>query len=166
MQQLLSIISPHLPSQVILGITFLVVLVGVVTFFFNVRTIYQKLQNWRKVKLEFQASLRQLKDTDYFIAHIIHLGGNFSMTYSMFVYSNEDGGFYFSPAVEFVSIGFNRGGDLMIVSPSNLAAKSGFKIDSISSTTGTNFHMQDDKTFCHVGLDALKNEYLVRFIRS
>src|SRR3989344_122613 len=166
MEFLLSLVAPYLPVFVAVLLAVVVVAISLLAFFFDVNTIFEKLRQWRKDKLEFEKSLEQLKNVDYFIAHITHIGGNFSMIYSMFVYSNEEGGFYFNPAKKFVSVGFNRGGDLMIVSPSELSSKAGFKVESISSLTDSYSQMQEDRSFCHVSLNSLKNEYDVKFTRQ
>jgi len=165
MEELLNFSSAYLPPLIVAVLAFIILIFGVIGFFFDARTIYEAARAWRVSKLEFNSSLQHLKSVEYFIAHVTHIGGNFSMLHSYFVYSNEDGGFYFNPPKEFVSIGFNRGGDLMIVSPSSLASKAGFKVESVTSSSGGQSHIQDDRSFCHVGLDSLKNEYQVKFVR-
>ena len=99
--------------------------VGIVTTLIAIYELYKKFFELKKTKRELQRKIALLESTEYFIAHIIHLGGESSMTYSMQVFSNEEGGYYFNPPKDFVNVSFNRGGDSTVVMPTELSKSFG-----------------------------------------
>ncbi|MES2006974.1 MAG: hypothetical protein V4436_02585 [Patescibacteria group bacterium] len=148
---------------------FLWSLIGFTGVMFTIFDIYEfrsSIIAWWKSRREFDESIKFLKASDSFVAHIIHLGGEFSMTYSMYVMVFEDGGYYLNPPNKFVSVGFNRGGDLMVVAASEYSSKyGGFVIDSLRDSKG-NTHKLTDSDICHLPIPDMKNEYQVTFRRS
>ena len=140
--------------------------IGAITTIIGVIELYQKYYlGWRKRRAELKARNRLLDNTDYFIAHIIHMGGEFSMTYSMQVFSNEEGGYYFNPPKEFVHVSFNRSGDSMVVTMPDFVQRAGFVIDS----TGDNYDNWNKSVYpgiCHLPIGSLKNEYFVKFTKE
>lgn len=90
-----------------------------------------------------------------YVAKVIQVGGIDSHLFTKTAYILEDGGVYLNPPDKWISIGFNRGGDVMWVS-----CKEGFKIDSYSSPTG-NILLTDSLDIGSCGIlleDKLKNE--------
>jgi len=125
---------------------------------------YEKFMGWQKRQKETKRKDWLLSCSDYFIAHVIHLGGEFSMTHSLQVYSNEDGGYYFNPPKDFVSVSFNRGGDLTIIMPTELSKKAGFVIDSMAGIDEI-FIKTQYQDICHLPQNSLKNEHFVKFVK-
>jgi len=136
-------------------------IMGFFSFFFDIHGIISWLKRKRADKKEFHRSVELLSATPYFFAHIIHLGGEFSMTYSMYVMCDEEGGYYLNPAKEFVSVGFNRGGDRMIVMTTELTSKAGFTIESFSDRSGS--YASSYPNLCHLPIPDMKNEWTVHF---
>jgi hypothetical protein len=139
---------------------------AVVGLILTIEGIYDLYHRWAAHKIERRELSRKialLRGADHFIAHIIQLGGESSMIYSMAVRCSDGGGYYFNPAKEFVSVGFSRAG-LMVVSAADLPAKEGFGIDSIAGADG-NFVKHDDSRICHFSLPSARNECLVKFAR-
>jgi len=135
-------------------------ILGIITTIIAVYDLYEK---W----LEKINKLRRKKaiiNDEYFIAHIIHLGGDFSTTYSLQVFSNEEGGYYFNPPKEFINISFNRGGDFMVITMPDIVQRSGFVIDSIGDNYD-NLGKSKYPDICHLPINSLKNEYFVKFIK-
>ena len=122
--------------------------VGIVTTLIAIYELYKKFFELKKTKRELQRKIALLESTEYFIAHIIHLGGESSMTYSMQVFSNEEGGYYFNPPKDFVNVSFNRGGDSTVVMPTELSKKS------------------THADICHLVQSGIKNEHFVKFVKS
>jgi len=121
--------------------------VGIVTTLIAIYELYKKFFELKKTKRELQRKIALLESTEYFIAHIIHLGGESSMTYSMQVFSNEEGGYYFNPPKDFVNVSFNRGGDSTVVMP-------------------TEFKKSTHADICHLVQSGIKNEHFVKFVKS
>lgn len=143
----------------------LLAVVGAITTLVAVYELYKKFIRWRKTKKEFRRKVALLKSADYFIAHIIHLGGEFSMTHSLQVFSDEDGGYYFNPPKDFVSVSFNRGGDQTVIMPTELSRKSGFVIDSMAGLD-QKFEKTTYTDICHLSQSSIKNEHFVKFVKS
>lgn len=139
----------------------LLTLAGILATLLWLRELYRKNRTWKR---QLRAHTELLQRSDYFIAHIIHLGGAFSTIHSMQVYSDEEGGFYFNPPDDFVSLSFNRGGDLMAVMPSRLSNKFGFVIDSVAGTD-LKFNKHHNLYICHLECLSIKNEYYIKFIK-
>lgn len=136
-------------------------LAGILATLLWLRELYRKNCKWKR---QLRAQTKLLQGSDYFIAHIIHLGGEFSTTHSMEVYSNEEGGYYFNPPDDFVSLSFNRGGDLIAVMPTRLSNKFGFVIDSVAGPD-LKFNKYHNSHICHLGRLSIKNEYYIKFIK-
>jgi|GEM_PF-1972883 len=139
--------------------------IGVVFTLFDIYRVRTSLIEWWKNKKKFNDSATLLNAADYFIAHVIHLGGEFSQVYSLTAGVYEDGGYYLNPSREFVSVSFNRSGDLMVVGPSDFAAKHGFIVESFSDTKGNTYSSKFPE-ICHLPISDMKNEYFVRFVRK
>jgi len=92
---------------------------------------YTLFSKWRDNRKESQIKEGLLKNTDQFFAHIVHLGGMHSTTHSLQIYSGEEEGFYFDDSEDFVTISFNRNGDIIVIKPAPLSRKFGFKISSV-----------------------------------
>ncbi len=165
MELLLSFFAPYLPVFLVFILTLFLAVIAILSFFFDVTELAGTAQTWRKEKMEFQKSVNYLKQINYFFAHIVHLGGNFSKIHSLTVLSDKEGGYNFNPPEKFVAIGFNEKGDLITVRPTTMAIALGFKVDSVSSSTNSICHPQDDGSFCVFSTDKLKNEFSVRFAR-
>ncbi len=86
------------------------------------------------------------------------------MIYSIQVICNEDGGWYLNPPKEFVSVGFNRGG-LMVVMPSEITTSAGFVIDSMSKD-GSDWVPSPNPDICHPPIPDIKNNWIIRFKKS
>jgi hypothetical protein len=135
--------------------------VGIIT---TVIAVYDFYKNWISKRNEERFKKNAVKNTDYFIAHIIHMGGEFSMTYSMQVFSNEQGGYYFNPPKDYVYVSFNRGGDSLVVTMPEFVQKAGFVIGS----TGSSYDHLEKSIYpdiCHLPIGSLKNEYFVKFVK-
>lgn len=120
-------------------------------------------EGWKKNK-EAKKSLKFLKAHDYFIAHVIQIGGQFSMLYSLTVFRNEEGGYYLNPPSKFVSISFNRAGDMLTITPSYFSKNAGFIITGVSKDQ-QNWKLE---TPFYVPLPILemKNEWYIKFEKS
>jgi len=164
MEAIVSFLAPYLPQVIASIVILLLALASVVFFFFDAHELYFSIKQWRKEKRELEWSLRMLQEAEYFIAHVIQVGGEFSMIHSLYVYSNEEGGYYFNPPRKFVLIGFNRGGDLMNVMPSELSSKAGFVVDSVRQSNGTWRPVEGN--LCSVRISKMKNEAHVRFVKN
>ena len=143
----------------------LLAVVGAITTLVAIYELYKKLISLREEKKEFLRKVGLLKSANYFIAHIIHLGGEFSMTHSLQVFSDEDGGYYFNPPKDFVGVSFNRGGDLTIIMPTELSRKFGFVIDSVAGSN-RKFKKTTYADICHLPQSSIKNEHFVKFVKS
>jgi hypothetical protein len=130
--------------------------------FFQIRS---ELKSWWKRHSEFAHSAKSLALADHFIAHVIQLGGQFSMVHSFTVRVDGNGGWYLNPANRFVAIGWNRGGDLMHVGVSDFVEKHGrFRAISYKDAAGKTTMLESD--ICALPILAMKNEYEVRFERT
>src|SRR6187399_823031 len=112
METIVSFLSPYLPQVITSFVVLVLAFASVIFFFFDTHELYSSIRKWRKEKQEMEQSLRMLQEEDYFMARVIQVGGAFSLIHSLYVYSNEEGGYYFNPPNKFVLISFNRGGDL------------------------------------------------------
>ena len=139
-------------------------MVGGVATIIGLYEFYKKFLVWSTKRREFKREVALLKSSDYFIAHIIHLGGEFSMTYSLQVYSDEEGGYYFNPPKDFVSVSFNRGGDCTVVMPTELSKKYGFAIHFMADSSKKYFKTPH-RDICHLAQNSLKNEHFVKFVK-
>lgn len=140
-------------------------IIGIITTFTAIYELYKKFLGWRAIKKELQSKIALLESADYFIAHIIHLGGEFSTTYSLQVFSNEWGGYYFNPSKDFVSVSFNRGGDLIVIMPTELSKKLNFIIDFVAGSD-QKFEKSPCADICHLPQFSIKNEHFVKFIKA
>ncbi len=87
------------------------------------------------------------------------------MNYSMQVYSNEEGGYYFNPPKDFVYISFNRSGDSIIISMPKIVHEAGFVIDSFGENY-ENTEKSVNSDICYLPIRSLKNEYFVWFVKK
>jgi len=149
------------------GVIFLVISgAGLVFTVFDIFQFRTNVIEWWKRRLEFAESIRLLNASDYFLAHIIHLGGEFSTIYSLQVTVNEEGGYYLNPPRKFVSVGFNRGGDRMIIGMSEFSSHYGnFVVESFADSSGNTFPSSYPE-ICHLPITEMKNEYTVKFVRK
>lgn len=139
-------------------------IIGGITTLIGLYEIYKKLLGWRKGKKELQRKIILLQTSDHFIAHVIHLGGEFSNMYSLQVYSDEEGGYYFNPPEDFVGVSFNRGGDLTVITPTQLSSEYNFVIDSMASSDRI-YTKTLHRDICHLPQCSIKNEHFIRFIK-
>jgi len=139
--------------------------IGAITTLVGLYELYEKYKRWKLGRAELQRKVSLLKSSDYFIAQIIHLGGEFSTTRSLIVYSNESGGYYFNPPKDFVNIFFNRGGDSTVVTPTELSREQGYVIDSVAGPN-RKFEKTGHHDICHLPQRTLKNEHFVKFIKK
>ncbi len=140
-------------------------IVGAITALVRIYELYKKIIVWRKARRELWRKINLLESSDYFIAHIIHLGGEFSMTHSLQVFSDEEGGYYFNPPKDFVSVSFNRSGDSTVIIPTELSKKFNFVVDSVAGSD-RKFEKAAHADICHLPQLSIKNEHFVRFIKS
>ena len=139
--------------------------IGVTFTIFDLYQFRTTLYEWLRRKKDFLDSIRSLNTTDCFTAHIIQIGGNFSKIHSLSVEVQKEGGYYLNPPDKFVSVGFNRGGDFIILSPSTFSKRHGvFVIESITDSSGT--VLEHEEEICHLPIPDMKNEYKVRFSRK
>ena len=149
-------------------IGFLITILSFIGVTFTIFDLYQfrtSLYEWAKRKKDFLDSIRSLNATDCFTAHIIHIGGNFSKIHSLSVEVQKEGGYYLNPPSKFVSVGFNRSGDLIILSPSTFSRRHcGFVIESVVDSLGK--VLAHEEEICHLPIPDMKNEYKVQFSRK
>lgn len=138
-------------------------LISILSGLLGIADIFTWFRERRSSRKEFLRSLRLLKASDYFIAQIIHVGGQFSNLYSIRVFRNDEGGYYLNPPKKFVWVGFTRGGDLINVSPSFFTEYYGFIIDSVSSDS-TNWKTEAPYMAQWTIAD-LRTEFYVKFVK-
>ncbi len=138
---------------------------AVIGAIFTVYRVYTTVSAWKEKRAELKRKEALLENSDYFLAHIIHLGGNFSHTHSMEVYSNEEGGYYFNPPKNFVEVSFNRGGDSIVVLPTELSQRFKFEIDSFGSDLNS-LEKTAHRDICHLPRNSIKNEWIVKFVKA
>jgi hypothetical protein len=139
--------------------------IGFISTAGGIHDLYQKFTQRRAEKADAQRKLELLRVSEHFVANIVQIGGEGSRTYSLTVTgeTKDEGGYCLTPAGDFVSIGFTRGG-LMTVNPTSLAEGEGFGIDSIASK-GSEFTKYPERRFCHLLQPHEKNVYRVKFAR-
>ncbi len=133
-------------------------------FGISVKDIFMWFKDWWKNNREAKKSLMFLKAHNYFIAHVIQIGGQFSTLYSLNVFRNEEGGYYLNPPSKFVSISFTRGGDVLTITPSYFSKRAGFIITEVSKD------QQNWKTetpfYVPLPIPEMKNEWYVKFEKA
>ncbi len=140
-------------------------LIGLISTVFFLIDIYNRIISRIEEKKDIDRKKDLLRLADYFIAHIIHLGGESSTTCSLQVYSNEDGGYYFNPPRDFVSTSLARSG-LTVVAPTDLSSEAGFVIDSIAEASGK-LNKTEHRDICHLPFhSSIRNEYLIKFVKD
>ena len=139
---------------------------NILSSFFGVtaKDIFMWLKEGWENNKEAKESLRFLKAHNYFIAHIIQVGGQFSTLYSLSVFRNEESGYYLNPPSKFVKISFNRAGDTLTITPSYFSKNAGFII------TGVSKDQQNWKTetpfYVPLPIPEMKNEWYVKFEKA
>lgn len=136
-------------------------------FVFTIFDLFQfrtEILGWWKKRKEFAASARALASTNHFIVDVIQVGGEFSMIHSLAVRVASEGDWYLNPPNRFVWIGWNRGGDLMLVTQSEFTQRHGkFAVESYKDAAGVVTLV--DSESCALPITAMKNRYEVRFVR-
>ena len=109
---------------------------------------------------DVQEAESELLNGNPFYVHIVQVGGNFSSLYSLEAYGLEDGigQYYINPPEDYVSIGSTRGGDSLVIRPSDLSRSAGYSIDEASCNEGGDI--------CHFSIPDMRNEIEVKFIRK
>lgn len=102
----------------------------------------------------------ELLNGNPFYAHIIQVGGNFSNLYSIEVFGLENGigQYYLNPPNDFVNVSLARGGDSLVIIPSELSRRSGYVIDKVSCNEGGNL--------CHFAIPEMRNEIEIKFTKE
>ncbi len=136
-------------------------IIGAATTIYGLLEIYARIKNWRIRVAKRQEIIAMLKATDHFIAHVCLLGGEGSKTYSVEVEWYEEN-IFLNPWREYISIGFNRGGDYAIISPSQLSKEQGFGIKEIQNSDGE-IYKPTSPTFGHLHLHSPRTDYFVTF---
>ncbi|KKR07322.1 MAG: hypothetical protein A3B13_02080 [Candidatus Liptonbacteria bacterium RIFCSPLOWO2_01_FULL_45_15] len=130
---------------------------------FDLAFIRKAIIDWWKERKEIAFSVAQVKSHNTFVAQIIHVGGEFSRLYTLHVFEEYYVGFFLIPAERFVGIGFNRGGDLMMVYPSGFSEKHGFVLDSVWQSYLETPAKITNPDVCHLSISGMRNVYYVRF---
>ncbi len=137
-------------------------------FLFTALDLYKvrtSLLAWWNKQKEFEASVALLNASNYFIAHIIQVGGEGSMLYSLVVSVDEEGGYFLNPPKKFVGVCFNRPIDLMVIMPSEFSSKHGrFVIDSAGPAWNKLAPVSSPDLF-HLPLTEMRNECFVKFVK-
>jgi hypothetical protein len=141
---------------------------GTLGIIFTIFDVYQTrsiLIEWLKKRKELSASTKALRQTDRFIVHVVHVGGAFSMIYSLLLRVDDRGGWYLNPPNRFLNVAWNRGGDLMILSPTEFAQKNGkFVADQYKNAEGKFVSLPREEC-CHLPITDMRNEFEIRFVR-
>jgi hypothetical protein len=69
--------------------------------------LYDLRNKWRERNARRREEARKvqlLRNADHFIAHLIHIGGEGSTFNTLRVFGEEEGGYFFNPAQEFVRV--------------------------------------------------------------
>lgn len=147
-------------------ITIITVVFSLLSNFFgiSVKDIFMWVKDWWKNNREAKQSLKFIKAHNYFIAHVIQIGGQFSTLYSLSVFRNEEGVYYLNPPNKFVSISFTRGGDVMTITPSYFSKRTGFIITEISKDQKN--WKPETPFYVPLPIPEMKNEWYVKFEKA
>jgi hypothetical protein len=130
--------------------------------------LYDLRNKWRERSARRQEEARKLhllRNTDHFIAHLIHIGGEGSTFNTLRVRGEEEGGYFFNPAQEFVRVSSNRPGDLSLICASELARSEGYIVDSVSGPDGR-FRKSDSPDMAYLLHRSMKDEISVKFVKT
>lgn len=109
--------------------------------------------------------LHLLRNTDHFIAHLIHIGGEGTSFNTLRIIGEEEGGYFFNPAQEFVWVSSNRPGDLSLICASELSRSEGYVVDSVAGPDG-NFMKSDSPNVAYLMHRSMKDEISVKFVKT
>jgi hypothetical protein len=133
-----------------------------VYWLFDLRTEW-KVSNERR--REEARKLHLLRNTDHFIANLIHIGGEGSSFNTLRVRGEEEGGYFFNSAQEFVRVSSNRPGDLSLICASELARSEGYVVDSVAGPDGK-FQKSDSPDMAYLLHRSMKDEISVKFVKT
>ena len=129
---------------------------------FTLKEILKQNDNFLSVDVhddvKVSESINSNIEINNYIAEVVQVGGINSHLYTRIAWVPEDVGAYLNPPNQWVSIGFNRGGDVMW-----LNCKEGYKIESFFSPSN-NFILSDSVEYGYCGIileDKLKNELYI-----
>jgi hypothetical protein len=143
----------------------LIWVVGLGTTVYGVYDLWSRWRSYRSRRREEKRKIEMLRNTDHFIAHLIHLGGEGTSFNTLKVRGEEEGGYYFTPASDFVRISETRGGDVTVICASELAEREGYEIDSIA-VEFDRFKASSDSRFCYLAHRTMKDEIWVKFVKK
>lgn len=139
-------------------------LMGIVSTIYWLYSLRTKWLDHKSRAQEMARRLRLLRNTDHFIAHLIHFGGEGSDIKVLTVFGEEEGGYFFNPPQDFVRVGSNRPRDVSLICASDLSRSEGYVIDSIAGPDGK-FQRTRSPDMCHLLHRSMRDEIRVKFVR-
>lgn len=130
--------------------------------------LYDLRNKWRERSARRQEEARKLqllRNTDHFIAHLIHIGGEGTSFNTLRVRGEEEGGYFFNPPPEFVRVSSNRPGDLSLICASELSRSEGYVVDSIAGPDGK-FRKSDSPDMAYLMHRSMKDQMSVKFVKT
>jgi hypothetical protein len=130
--------------------------------------LYDLRNKWRERTARRQEEARKLqllRNTDHFIVHLIHIGGEGTSFNTLRVRGEEEGGYFFNPPQEFVRVSSNRPGDLSLICASELSRSEGYVVDSVAGPDGK-FRKRDSPDMAYLLHKSMKDQISVKFVKT